>query len=163
METKEIKIEIPEGYELDTALTDLSKGIIKLKKKENQLPQSWEGLKTIKGYYIEGSSEILELKNNYVGLSTSANRNVFPTKELAEAALALAQLLQLRDRYNDRWVPDWKNVSIKYIIYVVEDRLIADYCYITQHVLHFKSEKLRDEFLNAPEINKLLQIAKPLL
>jgi len=159
METKEIKFEIPEGYELDTALTDLSEGIIKLKKKENQLPQSWVELGKVEGYCVLSSSGV----SNYVGPSTSINRNVFPTKELAEAALALAQLLQLRDRYNDGWVPDWKNVSIKYIIYVVEDRLIADYCFITQHVLHFKSEKLRDEFLNAPEINKLLQIAKPLL
>ena len=159
METKEIKFEIPEGYELDTALTDLSEGIIKLKKKENQLPQSWVELGKVEGYCVLSSSGV----SNYVGPSTSINRNVFPTKELAEAALALAQLLQLRDRYNNGWIPDWKNVSIKYIIYVVEDRLIADYCYITQHVLHFKSEKLRDEFLNAPEINKLLQIAKPLL
>lgn len=159
METKEIKFEIPEGYELDTALTDLSKGIIKLKKKENQLPQSWVELGKIEGYCVLSSSGV----SNFAGPSTSINRNVFPTKELAEATLALAQLLQLRDRYNDRWIPDWKNLSIKYIIYVAEDRLIADYCYITQHVLHFKSEKLRDEFLNAPEINKLLQIAKPLL
>lgn len=160
METKEIKFEIPEGYELDTALTDLSKGIIKLKKKENQLPQSWEELEMIKGYFIEGGSSII----NFEGTSTSINRNIFPTKELAEAALALAQLLQLRDRYNDRWVPDWNNgYELKYTIYVYDNKLICDENISANHVLYFKSEKLRDEFLSAPEINKLLQIAKSLL
>lgn len=160
METKEIKFEIPEGYELDTALTDLSKGIIKLKKKENQLPQSWGELGKVEGYCVLSSSGV----SNYVGPSTSINRNVFPTKELAEAALALAQLLQLRDRYNDRWVPDWNNgYEVKYTIYVYDNKLICDENISANHVLYFKSEKLRDEFLNAPEINKLLQIAKPLL
>ena len=39
------------------------------------------------------------------------DKNTLPTKELAEAMLAMCQLLYLRDIYNDGWVPDWENES----------------------------------------------------
>jgi hypothetical protein len=44
------------------------------------------------------------------------NSNTFFSKEQAEAAVALAQLSQLREVYRQGWVPDWTDGSEKHCI-----------------------------------------------
>ena len=154
METKELKIEVPEGYEIDREKSTFEK--IVFKKKE--LPKSWEELHMIKGWFVENGSGIHEFENCF---TTSKNRNLFPTKEEAEACLALAQLCQLRDRYNGGWKPDWNNVNEKYIIYFHADKIISGDTYRAQSVLYFKTEELRNKFLE--NFRGLIETAKPLL
>ena len=93
MSTKELKIEVPQGYEIDRENSTFENIVFKRK----GLPKSWENLIKIDGYYVSSQSDI---KYCYENCADSINRNVFPTKE-AEACLALAQLCQLRDRYNN--------------------------------------------------------------
>ena len=100
MENKELKIEVPQGYEIDKEKSTFEKIVFK---KIADLPKSWENLIKIDGYYVSSQSDI---KYCYENCADSINRNVFPTKEEAEACLALAQLCQLRDRYNDGWKPN---------------------------------------------------------
>lgn len=160
METKELRISIPKGFEIDTEASDLSKGIVKFKEKpESKLPKSWEELVIIGGYWVNGDSTINMCSN----ISTfSHNKNMFPTKEYAEAALALAQLLQLREKYNDGWVPDWDNINIpKYTIFVHRNKLVTDINLSAQKVLSFKTKELAEKFLAT--FKPLLEIAKPLL
>jgi hypothetical protein len=63
----------------------------------------WEGLKGIEGYYISNHSDIHSAEN---AETHKGNRNVWATKEQAEACLAMSQLSQLLKDVNGDWVPD---------------------------------------------------------
>lgn len=124
---------------------------------EEVLPKTWEELGRIYGCYIRPDSCIKDADC----FTVSENKTVYPTRELAEASLALAQLLQLRDRYNGDWVADWSGGHWKYVIDVYNDKINTNYYGLTQKVMHFKTEELRDKFLE--NFRDLLEIAKPLL
>ena len=157
METKEFKIQVPEGYEIDKENSTFEK--IVFKKVEKELPKSWEDLEFIDGYYVDKDGKA----HNYINFSTDYyNRNIFPTEEEAEASVALAQLCQLRDRYNEGWKPNWEdNGKIKYCIEFFKGKVEKDCHYGTKRVLCFKTRELRDEFLE--NFRDLIEIAKPLL
>lgn len=156
METKEFKIQVPEGYEIDKENSTFEK--IVFKKLEKELPKSWEELHLIKGWFVENCSGVHEFGNCF---TTSKNRNLFPTKEEAEACLALAQLCQLRDRYNDGWKPDWTDNNEKFCIFFINEKVYSGLSYYTRHILSFKTFEIREEFLK--NFKDLIEIAKPLL
>lgn len=156
MEQKEVKIQIPEGYEIDESKSTFTNIVFKLK--EKKLPKSWEELGEVRGYYVRENSAISHSHT----LTYSENRNIWPTKEYAEASIALTQLLQLRQVYNDGWEPDWENDNkSKFCIRYYMNESFADECNRTRGVLSFKSEKLAIEFL--VNFKDLIEIAKPLL
>ena len=85
-----------------------------------------------------------------------------PSKELAEATMALLKLLFLRDYYNEGWQPDWNNSKqTKYTIEVYLDEMWCDNYTTVKKILSFRTDKIRDKFLE--EQKELLEIAKPLL
>ena len=85
-----------------------------------------------------------------------------PSKELADATMALLKLLFLRDYYNKGWQPDWSNINmLKYIIIVSKEKIEIDNTYNIKRTLAFKSKEIRNKFLE--EQKELLEIAKPLL
>ena len=151
-------ITAPEGFMIDQEKLKSNKiefiPIIKV------LPKSWEDLKDIAGYYL---TEECTLKHAGWCPTRVKNKNVFPQEKHAKAAIALAQLLQLRDVYNDGWVPDYRSSNTKYSIHVYVGELSTINNVSAHNVMHFKSQELRDTFLKEPEIRKLLEIAKPLL
>jgi hypothetical protein len=67
---------------------------------EVKLPESWEGLEGVKGWYIDENSEICDVSDGV--LCTIKNKNIFATKQQAESALALAQLTQLAAVWCDK-------------------------------------------------------------
>ena len=148
METKELKIEAPEGYEIDRENSTFKK--IVFKKIENELPKSWEDLYEVGGWFVDFHSDVVTSGSMRTADSV---KNRFPTKEEAEACVALAQLCQLRDRYNDGWKPNWNDGTDKYSIYFTRDEIdgVCEYC--SHRVLAFKTLELRD----------IIEIAKPLL
>lgn len=78
---------------------------------EVKLPERWEDLKEIGGYYINNDAMV-----DKAGLSsviTNWDKNIFATKEQAEASLALAQLTQL--------AAVWCDKNAKYGIYLGYD------------------------------------------
>ena len=155
MENKEINIIPPVGYEIDKENSNFEK--IVFKKTSNNLPKTWEELKNISGYSINSFSGI-----THFSLVNSANctKNIFPTKELAEAVLALAQLLQLRDRYNgdnEGFIFNKNNYCISVYNYNIDKSWNAQ----IQRVLAFRTKELGDEFYN--NFKDLIEIAKPLL
>lgn len=157
METKELKIEVPAGYEIDKENSTFEK--IVFKKIEKELPKSWEELKVVEGFYIDKDSNIYDCPKVNV---LRKNKNVFPTEEEAEACLALAQLCQLRDRYNDGWKPNWEDYNEdKYCIEFCQGRIETFFRVNCHKILIFKTEELRDEFLE--NFRDLIEIAKPLL
>lgn len=152
-------IEIPEGFELKK-VSDTEYRIVK---KEIVLPKTWVefcDLYPVKRdeFYIENGSTIMQLncKNRNFG----SDKNILPSKEKAEAILALCQLIQLRDCYNDGWKPDWKDDSNKYVIYFFGDEPTPTINFGCAKILAFKSRELRDEFFD--NFKDLIEKLKPL-
>jgi meiotically up-regulated gene 157 (Mug157) protein len=79
----------------------------------------------------------------------------------AEAILALCQLIQLRNCYNGDWVPDWTDpTQDKFIIEICKNEIECSCVAISNAVLYFKTEYLRDEFMR--NFRTLIEKLKPL-
>ena len=65
-------------------------------------PMTWEKLERVEGWFIDDDSKLI---GRVYADSFKKNKNIYPTKEHAEAALAEAQLLQLRNWYRGDWKP----------------------------------------------------------
>ncbi len=130
---KTLKIEIPQGYEIDKEKSTFENIVFKLTKKE--LPKSWE-----------------ELGVSY---------NSFATTEQLLAASALRKLSQLLAVYNDGWVPDWSDDETKYHIRFLYDGVEVHECFVVQHFLSFKTKEIATQFLT--NFKDLILTAKPLL
>lgn len=126
-----------------------------------ELPKTFEEIgNSIKSYYIDNCSRII---NNLSRGDKFKNKNVFPTKELANASLALAQLLQLRDVYNGDWKVDLNNRPNE-TVYCIRNKYNNIYlsgARIFNYILSFKTENLRDQFVE--NFKDLITIALPLL
>ena len=70
-----------------------------------------------------------------------------PSKEAAEAHLALMQLHQLRDCYRQGWVPNWEDNSKKYVIERICKYFDIDWYADTNCFLAFQTKELAEEFL----------------
>ncbi|MDV3882920.1 hypothetical protein CMU04_06265 [Elizabethkingia anophelis] len=79
-----------------------------------EYPKSWTELKEISGVHINTES-VISLFSHY-HLTNKVNYNVFPRKRQAEASLALAQLLQLKERYNSGIEIEWNSKRKYYAI-----------------------------------------------
>ena len=157
METKEMKIQVPDGYKIDRENSTFEK--IVFKKIEEELPKSWEDLYEVGGWFVDFHSKVVTSGSMRTADSV---KNRFPTKEEAEACVALSQLCQLRDRYNDGWKPDWGDISeIKYNIEFFKGEIKKEFHYTSKRVLCFKTQELRDKFLE--NFRDLIETAKPLL
>lgn len=113
--TKTLNIEIPKGYKIDQEKSNLAKGKIVFKEIEKELPKTWEELERIKGHYVTENSSI----DSEEWITTHSSKNLFATREQAEASLALAQLSQLREVYRQGWKPNWEDKNQeKYGIFI---------------------------------------------
>ena len=155
MENKELNIIAPEGYEIDKENSTFEK--IVFKKTSNNLPKTWEELKNISGYYI---SSFCGIADSSLVNASNYTKNIFPTKKLAEAALALAQLLQLRDRYNGD-NEGFIFLENNYCIYNNRNSIHFNIYANTNSLLAFRTRELRNEFYE--NFKDLIEIAKPLL
>jgi hypothetical protein len=153
---KTFNIEIPKGYEIDQEKSTFERIVFKEIKKG--LPKTWEELIRVKGYYVTTSSNV----SNCNGVTEKTNKNVFATLEQAEAAIALAQLSQLRDAYRQEWKPDWQNAGTKkYCIFVEDDNFRIDGWYTDEYFLSFESQAIAQEFLE--NFKDLIEEARPLM
>ena len=167
MENKEIKINVPEGMEIDKENSTFE--CIKFKPIKNKLPKTWKEFcknNNVKEgeFYIDRLSYIKETyatEQDPAIRNEESDRNLLPSKKLAEAMLALCQLIQLRDCYNDGWIPDWYSNENKYCIEYSDNTIISNVYCATSRVLVFKTSKLRNQFLE--NFKDLIEIAKPLL
>lgn len=156
---KELKIEIPIGYEIDKEKSTFEK--IVFKKKENTKPRNWkeylEQYKNVPCYALG-----FDISGRYWNKPTMYGNGccAVPSKELAEAFLAMMQLMSLRQAWIDDWKPDWRK-SISCI--VIEDNtfLTATEYTSAQHVLSFPTKEMTEDFMNC--FKDLLEVAKPLI
>lgn len=152
---KEVKIKIPKGYVIDKENSSFE--CIKFKKieekeKENkrkELPKTWEefcdNYPIKRGeFFVDATCRIYE---NVEGQRDPAvDANILPNKKYAEAMIALCQLIQLRDCYNEGWQPDWKTFEAKYCICIEQNIVQLKMGYRISCLLAFKTQKIRDEF-----------------
>ena len=162
METREIKVTLSTAERWfngkDAELKELALTTFpELGKKA--LPKSWEELEEISGFYTGAMSSINELSKDY---TYKNNKNVFATKEQAEASIALAQLSQLMKVYNNGWVADWLNFNqTKYTLFIESNKIVKGSNGNLQKFLSFKDAETRDLFLE--NFKDLILTAKPLL
>lgn len=142
---KEVRINIPEGYTIDEKNSTFE--CIKFKRKE--LPKTWEEFcdnYPVKDgeFFVNADCRIYEYtegQRNPIG-----DANVLPNREYAEAILALCQLIQLRDCYNEGWQPDWESRDTKYIICIEQNDIqLAERARISR-ILAFRTPFIREKF-----------------
>jgi len=133
---KELKIEIPEGYEIDEEKSSFEKIVFKKKHEVN----CWEDLRNIPGMYIADNSCIIPAA---AGLVLPHNKNVFLNEKYAKSALALAQISQLLPHYDTN--VDWTTNNEKWCITRVSNKIEVRSWGSIHHVLAFntKSEAIR--------------------
>lgn len=152
---KHFKVQVPEGYEIDQEKSTFEEIVFK---PTNTKPK-WEDFGKVSGWYINANSTLHDAANLSV---SNDHRNIWPSKEEAEAALALSQLCQWRDKYNEGWKPDWTDFSeYKYVIVMNRGKIEPGINCTTSKVLAFKSQDILNKFLE--DFRDLIEIAKPLL
>lgn len=154
METKEVKITIPEGYEIDKE--NSTSECIKFKKKVNDEINTWKDIKSVKGYYIDFGSSIAKIESNMV---ENSNKNIFISEKYAKAALALAQISQLMPYYGGEITDEeWSNsFTTKYVISVYCTVICKTISVTNRNILAFHTPEQRDRFLSFPENVQLVK------
>lgn len=147
---KNLKIQVPEGYEIDKEKSTFENIILKkIGKKRPLRVQEIEG----REWYIDDRGRVDE--------SCYGTRflNNLSTKERAEAFLALMQLVELRDAWNEGPVTNQNRRAIVRHrgVFKVFDYSSLEY----PRVLEFTSEELAKEFLE--EFRDLIETAKELI
>ena len=142
-----IEIEVPDG--MNAIWKD---GKVIFEDIKSQLPKTWEEfckqneIKKSECYLDTSSSCIIERWVDERDISS--DRNLLPSKEAAEAHLALMQLHQLRDCWREGWLPNWKDGNQKKYVIVYDKGEFEIWQYHTvNHFLAFQDEKRSEEFL----------------
>lgn len=151
METRELVITIPQGYEIDKENSTFE--CIKFKKK--QVINTWKDIKRIEGCFINNHSEIrkLELPIN----KDCFDRNVFISERYAKSALALAQISQLMPYYGGEITDEeWEKDNYIYTIEVSNGKIYESWCK-TKHLIAFHTKKQLNKFLSFPENVQLIK------
>jgi hypothetical protein len=153
METKEIKINVPEGYEIDKENSTFDC----IKFKPNSKKWISNPNKRIKGYEIE-KGKILEFTDiSPLCMEGRDNcKDIFATEKQAKSALAMAQISQIMandERFGGIIADEeWNGYCMnKYCLIRYDNKLSKDVLSHTHHFLAFHTEKQRDLFLEENE------------
>lgn len=143
-ETKELKIEIPEGYEVDKENSTFEKIIFKKVEEKLTYEKIVEKLfQYEEHYYISGDGDIMK---SYSGWSCP---NTASTKHQLEKLLALNKLMNIAYYLNDGWEPNWNDIEQeKFYIYYsnVSKTIEIDYnCVCNSGGVYFKSRELAEQ------------------
>ena len=140
---KEIKIEIPEGYEIDKEKSTFEKIVFKKKEK---IINCIKDIECINGVFINlysGLSDCVDSPNHPI------HYNVFLNEKYAKSALALAQISQLLPYYDSK--VDWTISSYKYCICRYKNRIITSVLQSAFEFLAFNTEVEAKRFLKHNE------------
>ena len=165
---KERKITLPEGCEIKKVeiVDGAVVATISMNAELPRLPKTWEEfcemypIRDGECFVENGSGEtvVADFKER---TRRTNYKDIYPDRATAEAALALCQLIQLRDVYNGDWVPDWNNKEIKYVIQLEDGEIQCDtWIGLGASPLYFRTKELRDEFLSI--FRDLIERLKPL-
>lgn len=139
---KELKIEIPDGYEIDKEKSSFEKIVFKKKNEVN----CWEDLKHITGTYISDCSCFIPGNTKVI---YPHNKNIFLNEKYAKSALALAQISQLLPYYDTN--VDWNSTEDKFCISCIKNKIKINTWLGIYHVLAFNSLSEAERFLKHNE------------
>ena len=152
---KELKIDIPEGYEIDKENSTFERIVFK---KKHTYPKSWEEFCEnnkipSEEYCIAFDSHISKIRLNDRHRSCEGDRNLCKTEEEAEAFLALIQLKRLWHEYVDNYsgkVDDdyCYNIDMFSSMNSYEFKVFLGCSVRRKYLFKFPSEELAEEFLN---------------
>lgn len=153
METKEVKIDIPEGYEIDKENSTFS--CIKFKKKVKKV-NTWKDIKYMQGSVIHGDSTIHDVS---MCVRENVDKNIFFSEKYAKSALALAQISQLMIFYGGEITnEEWSNDEWKYSISINNKGIINNISMVhIKEIIAFHTEEQRYKFLSFPENIQLIK------
>lgn len=139
--SKELKIEIPEGYEIDKENSSFEKIVFKKVKKTLTYEQVTDKLfKNKNHYYTDEDGNVIEANKGW------HCPNVAPTEYQLARLLALNKLMNTAYYLNDGWEPNWNNnIERKYFIYYVSiDKIfkIESNTIVNYGIVYFKSKEL---------------------
>ena len=142
---KELKIEAPQGYEVDKENSTFD--CIKFKKKYEI--KTWddfcEAEKKIEGFFI---STAYGNVNKTAPVKAENNRNVFLTEKEAKSARAAAMISQLMPYYGGAITDEeWKDCCMRKFVITRSEygvHFVESVCWF--HFLAFRTEKQRGEF-----------------
>ena len=149
METKEIKIEIPQGYEIDRQKSTFEKIVFK---KIDNTPKTWKEYCRLNHLKDSFSPEY---GNCSAECFHTGSYDEFHTKERAKQFIAFGKLLQLRDY----WVGDWKINSDN--IYVIYKNVIIAVVHNNDFPLAFPTREMAKRFKEC--FKDLIKEAYPLV
>ena len=161
MNTKKLKINIPEGYEIDRENSTFEEIVFKkIEDPFSELPKTWEE-------YCKQTKDRQSYHCNPILTHICETRfdgfyNEFFTKERVKQYVALGRLLQLRDY----WVGDWKinssSLANTYLIYNngVREIVVAK-IYGENFPLIFPTKEMAEKFKECFE--DLIKKAYPLI
>lgn len=149
-QNKEVKITIPEGYEIDKENSTFE--CIKFKK-IHQI-NTWENIPRVNGCYISNCNIV----TGYEGKPCEENKDVYLTDKYAKSALALAQISQLMPYYGGEITnEEWKRNDRKFTI-VSYDGELKPFTHVNNKVLvAFHTEAQRTKFMSFPENIRLIK------
>ena len=146
---KELKIEVPIGYEIDRQKSTFEKIVFK---KIDSFPKTWEDY-----CFLMKGKTVYHTNYNYIVVRSFQDaHNMFATKERAKQFIAFGELLQLRDYwvkgYNEfKFALFWTKVGIT----------ITDNSGIVSYSLSFPTREMAEEFKNC--FSDLIKQAYPLV
>lgn len=145
MEEKVVKIEIPEGYEIDKEKSSFDKIIFK---KKVQQVLTWEDLigKDIpeSSKYIDTDSLILEMCGKF---HRYTDENTFIDEKHSKSALAMAKISQLMPYYGGPITDEeWEDLTAKYVIVRYNKEIRLWYNINAFNFLAFHTKEQRDMF-----------------
>ena len=150
---KELKIEVPQGYEIDRQKSTFEKIIFK--KIEHCKPTTWKEYckyaKDCPSYY--GNPR----KNNIFETRFDGFYNEFFTEERAKQYVSLGKLLQLRDY----WVKRSKFKDAIGIFTCSDGLIVTNNCDINDCALTFPTQEMADKFITC--FRDLIKQASPLV
>lgn len=160
MKTQELKIEVPEGYEVDWDNSSMNTIRFKPIKKKTKYHDIAKKLFLNKiTYFINGNGEICShlLKGN------PSIANNATSKQQSEQLLALNKLMNVAKYLNGDWEPNWNDeFENKFCIHYTLGKLyLSSKQRANYGCVYFKSEKLAlqaIEILGEDEVKKALGI-----
>ena len=147
---KELKIEVPQGYEIDHQKSTFEKIIFK---KIPDNPKTWEDYCSL----MKGKT-IHYPEYYYIILRSFEDAyNMFETEKRAKQFIALGKLIQLRDY----WVKRSKFKDAIGIFTLSDGLIVTDNCDINDFALTFPTQEMADKFITC--FMDLIKQASPLV
>ena len=150
METKEVKIEVPQGYEIDRQKSTFEKIVFK-NIPEN--PKTWEDYCSL----MKGKTMYYTNCNTITVSGFSDAHDKFVNKKRAEQFIALGKLLQLRDY----WVKRSKFKDAIGVFTWSDGLIVTNNCDINDFALTFPTQEMADKFITC--FRDLIKQASPLV